>query len=433
MHMRLHSTKRAIAVIGASGLMLAAAAGADAAPGTVPLVRGAVAGERLAPELRPHSTQVQETVMYNFGAQNAGRFPEGNLTALNGSYYGATIDGGNLYGTIYAASSTGVKVLYAFKGSPDGALPAAGVTAVNGMLYGTTTEGGYCNDGFINGSHCYGTVFQLSPSGEEKVLFKFNGTDGGGPHAQLVYANGALFGTTANGRGTVFEVTLAGAHRTLHSFMGGTDGENPYGSLLFSGGEIYGTTALGGGTGCGGSGCGSVFAINATTGQERVVYAFQGGSDGAAPVAGLTAYAGKLYGTTYRGGNAGCLTLSAALVVGVGCGTVYSISPSGAEQVVYRFGGLLGVGGDGTNPATELTMFENGLYGTTEYGGSYLQGTVFAVNWAGNEAIMHSFAALNDGQLPLSPLLGANGTLMGATSHGGLLGLGGGTLYDLKW
>jgi uncharacterized repeat protein (TIGR03803 family) len=432
MQMYFDSTKRALAAIGASGLMLAATAGAGASS-AIPLVRPQPPSGHVAPALRSRSTQTQETIMYDFGAQNAGRFPEGNLTALNGSYYGTTIGGGNLYGTVYAASTSGVKVLYAFKGAPDGALPAAGLTAVNGMLYGTTTEGGYCNDGFINGSHCYGTVFQISPSGQEKVLFKFNGTDGGGPRAELAYANGALYGTTANGRGTVFEVTLGGAHRILHSFMGGTDGENPYGSLVLSGGEIYGTTALGGGTGCGGSGCGTVFAINATTGRERVVYAFQGGSDGAAPLAGLTMYAGKLYGTTYRGGNLGCATLSAALAAGIGCGTVFSIAPSGAEQVVYRFGGLLSLSGDGTNPATELTTFENGLYGTTEYGGSALQGTVFEVSAAGTETIMHSFAALNDGQFPLSPVLGVNGSLMGATSRGGLLALGGGTLFDLRW
>jgi hypothetical protein len=52
-----------------------------------------------------------------------------------------------------------------------------------------------------------------------------------------------------------------------------------------------------------------------------VLHSFAGGSDGAAPTAGLVI--GKdnaLYGTTVSGGNTGCTG-------GAGCGTVFRVLP----------------------------------------------------------------------------------------------------------
>src|ERR1700729_4002660 len=59
------------------------------------------------------------------------------------------------------------RTLYSFKGSPDGAVPMPNLVAVNGALYGTTQFGGQTiNDG-------YGTVFEVRPSGTERVLHTF--------------------------------------------------------------------------------------------------------------------------------------------------------------------------------------------------------------------------------------------------------------------
>ena len=52
-----------------------------------------------------------------------------------------------------AASFTAV---YDFKGRPDGAVPVARLTAVNGTLYGTTKDGGARHSG---------TVFSVLPNG----------------------------------------------------------------------------------------------------------------------------------------------------------------------------------------------------------------------------------------------------------------------------
>ncbi len=70
-----------------------------------------------------------------------------------------------------------------------------------GNLYGTTAYGGGTTvDG--GGAYGYGTVFEVSLTGHETVLYTFIGTDGDGanPMAGLVMdAQGNLYGTTAYG------------------------------------------------------------------------------------------------------------------------------------------------------------------------------------------------------------------------------------------
>jgi len=97
----------------------------------------------------------------------------------------------------------------------DGVNPQSGVIAdPEGNLYGTTVSS--LNGGQITSD---GTVFELirpasDQSGwEEKLLWTFGQTPGDGlnPYSSLIYANGQLFGTTANGgasgAGTVFSIT----------------------------------------------------------------------------------------------------------------------------------------------------------------------------------------------------------------------------------
>ena len=88
-------------------------------------------------------------------------------------------------------------LLYSFKGgSVDGCSPYAGLLMdSNRNLYGTTENGG---------THGYGTVYKLSPSGStyaETTLYNFGGIlDGKTPMSGLVPdASGNLYGTTASG------------------------------------------------------------------------------------------------------------------------------------------------------------------------------------------------------------------------------------------
>jgi len=269
-----------------------------------------------------------EKILHSFSDKsNDGINPVGGLTAMNGALYGVTdYGGGNACsqiseshygcGIVFTLSTSGAeRMLHAFRGAPyDGAFAIAGLTALNGKLYGTTIGGGIMN--------CYlgcGVVFEVSTSGKERVLYSFyNGADGGAPEGNLVALNGRLYGTTASGglsgNGTVFEIGTSGKERVLYSFRGGTDGAMPAAGLIALNSTLYGTTPFGGSRGCGSNnGCGTIFNVT-TSGIEHVLYRFKGGIDGANPYTGLTALNGILYGTTRVGGSANL-------------GTVYRISP----------------------------------------------------------------------------------------------------------
>jgi uncharacterized repeat protein (TIGR03803 family) len=202
---------------------------------------------------------------------------------------------------------------------------------VNGTLYGTTEIGGVYSTNYC-GLGC-GTVFAITPSGTEKVLHSFgNGKDGTYPLSGLVEVNGSLYGTTRGGGsgpcsryvlgcGTVFSITAGGKEKVLYSFVGGVDGDGPEAALLNVNGTLYGTTAFGGvnGSGCSTLGCGTVFSIT-LSGHETVLYNFKGTPDGSEPISGLSYVKGKLYGTTSNGGRSG------SGCRGRGCGTVFSIT-----------------------------------------------------------------------------------------------------------
>ncbi|MEN9391559.1 MAG: hypothetical protein RL017_857, partial [Pseudomonadota bacterium] len=350
----------------------------------------------------PASTPV-ESVLYSFQGGSDGSSPRSALImGANGNLYGTTYYGGAMnYGTVFKITSQGQEtILYSFQGGNDGAFPSAGlIMDVNGNLYGTTYEGGGKDTG---------TVFKISPQGQETILYDFQGgTDGSNPLAGLIMdANGNLYGTTnggGNNTGTVFKISPNGVESVLHYFESGLDGSSPQGTLVLdSNGNLYGTTTVGGI-----NNSGTVFKIT-SQGQETILYSFQGGNDGANPLAGLILDAtGNLYGTTYEGG-------------GKDTGTVFKISPQGQEIILYRFQS----GFDARNPAAGLIMDVNGnLYGTTAGGGSNYSGAVFKITPQGEETVLYSLHLFeNDGAHPVASLImDANGNLYGTTSYGGIL------------
>jgi len=338
----------------------------------------------------------REKVVYSFQGGRDGYAPTAGLINVKGTFYGTTSAGisptrvcaASNCGTIFSITpSGGVKVLHVFTGG-DGAGPDAELIDVRGTLYGTTVFGG--SGSCVQGNATCGTVFSIAPSGAETGLFSFNGADGFGPLASLVNINGTLFGTTlSSGKtnlegacavpglgfpmrcGLVFSITPGGVEKVIHKFQGGTDGGASYAPLIDYNGTLYGTTSQGGTGTCNyQTGCGTVFEITAA-GKEKVLYSFQGGSDGGVPVAGLIDVNGVLYGTTQWGGDSTTCPL--------GCGTVFSITTSGDEKVLYAFK----AGSDGALPQAGLINVNGTLYGTTEYGGAYGGalgfGTVFSI------------------------------------------------------
>ncbi len=219
----------------------------------------------------------------------------------------------------------------------------------------------------------------------------------------------------------------------LHRFQL-SDGAGPQGSLIADAQEnLYGVTYAGGSGTCTynelPSGCGIIFELSRMPGigwSEQTLYEFQGGNDGAFPMAGLIFDGlGNLYGTTSAGG-VGC-----GAGVDGGCGTVFELSPpmqAGGpwnETVLYRLTGE----SDGYGPTGSLLFDSAGdLYGTTQRGSSGGVGTVFELtppqpggSW--NEITLHSFDPSQpggDGARPSAGLVfDTAGNLYGTTLYGG--------------
>ena len=210
--------------------------------------------------------------------------------------------------------------------------------AGNGNFYGTTYLGGANGDG---------TVFELTPAGALTMLHSFDGTDGSNPTELVQASDGNFYGTTENGgahgAGTVFEITVVGVLITLYNFCSETnctDGEYPYAGLVQArNGNFYGATDAGGA-----NGDGTVFEIT-SEGVLTTLHSFDG-TDGAEPAPALVqANNGNFYGTTLTGGANGD-------------GTVFELTPAGALTTLHSFDGT-----DGSTPmpgwckpATETSM-----------------------------------------------------------------------------
>ena len=374
----------------------------------------------------PSSAPNNLTTLINFSG-GLGGSPRGPVFVdSSGNIFGTTAGGGTyLDGTIFEiAEPSGVySTLVSFSGNSGPAPGSDPITTLisdgNGNLYGTTQSGGTSGDG---------TVFELTgPSYTFSSLVSFTGNTGpslgASPNGVLTSdGNSNLFGTTqsggTSGDGTVFE--LAGPSHTFSTLVSftGNSGADPgaspdiNASLTQDGnGNLFGTTQSGGT-----SGDGTVFELVGPSYTFSSLVSFTGNTGaylGKDPVASLLSDAnGDLFGSTYLGSTSGD-------------GTVFELAgPSHTFSTLVSFTGNSGAY-PGANPDVSLISDGNGnLFATTQYGGPSDNGTVFEL--AGPS---HTFSTLVSFLFTTNPyttpnfnpslVLDVNGNLFGTTQYGG--------------
>ncbi|HEY2713854.1 MAG TPA: choice-of-anchor tandem repeat GloVer-containing protein [Chthoniobacterales bacterium] len=373
-----------------------------------------------------------ETTLASFNGDNGSYPTTGLVLASDGNFYGTTPSGGSTTvnpptrGVAYRITPSGTLTpLVGFTGAVTGEQPlAALIQGSDGNLYGTTA-GGF--------DSLYGTVFKLTLDGTLTTLFVFTYDsttdtfpDGNAPEAALVEGpDGNLYGTTAGGGrqnggssalGTIFKMSPAGDLLGSFPVYGFADISIPNAPLLLGpDGAFYSTAYQSGG----GLGSGAVYQFSAA-GVVTVLHGFNDTPDGNVPNGGLVLGSdGNFYGTTQFGGTSHL-------------GTAYRISPEGTYEELLSFDGS-----NGAQPLGQMIKATDGnFYGTTVGGGSYSQGTVFQLTPAGALTTVYDFtysqSGDTDGAQPKGTLVqGADGRLYGTSQDGGLYNMGAVFALDL--
>lgn len=357
--------------------------------------------------------------LYSFKGPPDGEQPEAGLSYFDGKLYGTTYLGGfagsgcNACGTVYRITTTGREdVLYRFGGAPDGAYPESDLAPARKHAYyiGTTYSGGSGCSGSC------GTIFKVTPKGKEHVLYSFQGgADGSHPKGGVfILSPGLYYGTTSTGGassdGTVYVAQSTNQERVLHSFAGKPyDGAGPIGDLVLIGSTFYGVTEKGGAYDAG-----AIFEISTSGSGETILHSFRPKLDGGDPV-GLYGFDGVLYGATSTG-------------AAFSKGAIFTIAPRSAFHILHNFKGHPD---DGAYPEAAPIVVNGKLYGTTRGGGAYGNGTVYKMTTAGAERLLYSFHRVPDGVAPFAPLTLVEGVLYGTTVNGGTQHAAYGTVFRL--
>lgn len=318
---------------------------------------------------------------------------------------------GSLGFAVGIASAQTFTTLHRFNGT-DGANPAGLVQATNGYLYGTTQSG---------------TVFKITPTGtfDTTPISCTKGCSGlvGGAIGDYL----ATLGGGANNAGTILEIGTNDTLTTLYNFcsqIACEDGSSPYALVQGANGNLYGASHSGG-TCCGAT----IFKIT-PKGTFTTLYnsCVEAGCPTTGPSGLVQAANGDLYGTTPQGGSQLCPG---------GCGTVFKITPGGTFTPIYDFCAQTDCPAGTPYPVGALVQATNGyLYGTTNSGGAYGEGSVYKITPNGTLTTLYSFCAdanCSDGGKPTAGLVQAtDGNLYGTATWGGLYGPGSvGTIFKV--
>lgn len=328
----------------------------------------------------------------------------GLIDGGDGWLYGTTPTGGAFgLGTVFRVDTDGAhETFHAFAG-PEGRSPslAGGILAEN--FFGTA----------FGGPTSYGTFFQLDATGEVEVLHEFDGSLGFAPSETILASDGNFYGVSDD---VILRIDSLGTTTVL---VDGLPNAQP-GLTQGTDGKLYGVQSV-----AGAYDQGRVFAVD-LSGVFQVVHDLTP-LQGREPNGGLLLGSdGALYGTTLTGG---------VTTPGHYAGTVFRLldpsNPFVPYQTLYAFSSF--EAGDGGVCNGDLVEGSDGyLYGTTTPGtGDPNGGTVFRLDKAGHETVIHRFGrTVGDGLNPRAGLVeAADGKLYGTTELGGAFGAG--TVYRI--
>jgi uncharacterized repeat protein (TIGR03803 family) len=371
-------------------------------------------------------------VVHNFSNPET-VFAFGRMLLSSNTLYG--IGGGYIgglphYGSIFRVRTDGSGFAMAKQFSPtypgiggfytntDGCTPLGGLVLGGDTIFGTAYQGGNFGQG---------SAFSIKTDGSGFAVLKhFSGSDGKNPYSELTIDGNVLYGTTAAGgvsnKGAIFRINTDGSNFSLLKSFSGSDGVALLSGLTLSQGKLYGAAYLGGGPGFG-----TVYSIG-TNGTDFAVLKEFTGVDGAYPRYTLVVAGGLIYGTTDGSGDG---TKS----------VVYRLNTDGSGfQILKTFSvpdPTSGTNDDGYLVRSGLVAAGRTLFGATEYGGNFANGVVFALNIDGsNYTVLKHFSARpdpgtnSDGALPFPSLILNQGTLYGTTEYGGSTGQG--TLFSIN-
>jgi len=385
------------------------------------------------------------TMLYSFTGGNDGGHPSAHLIQSgDGNFYGTTAYGGAYDdGTLFRMVPGGAPVtLVSFDGY-NGANPEARLVVGNdGNLYGTTQNGGATGNGVIfrvninspgvqitgqpAGQSAFlgaNAVFTVVVAGNPPLFYQWwrNGTnlaDGGNTSGSLTRV--LTLSNVSESDAAVYSVTVSNAAGSSAASDGAVLEVNVSPPQIIT--PPASQTASSGGT--------ALFNV-AAVGDLPLSYQWQSNQinlTNGAGVAGATTSSLALSGLTQRSDATYSVSVSNAsgVVSADATLTVFPLSASGTTMLsLYWFTG----GADGGVP-NGLTLASNGvLYGTTQTGGAYNDGTVFSISTNGAFQTLVSFNSTNGSNPQAALAQGSDGNLYGTTENGGTNA--GGTVFEL--
>lgn len=350
------------------------------------------------------------TVIHNFPAYSGdlctseGALVQGRDGYMYGTGGGACSSNGTA--GVYKISPTGVEkvVVSAF---PTGwAACDSGLTLGNdGNFYGTCQSGNSTN---------LGVIYRLTPAGVITDLHDFTDVTGDAfPEQPPIQASdGNFYGTTGTPElshcGTVYQLTAAGAYKTLHEFTGGDCTSSTL--TQASDGNLYGTLSS---CSIAGTNEGCVYRIS-TAGVFKEIYGFTSTPGGQNPCTGvIQGKDGKLYGATNQGGINGT-------------GDIYKVTTAGAGHTdLHNFNNPTDascVNNENANTVllNLLQAVDGNFYGINPAYGPNGDGSIYKLTSANVFSVFLFPNPPVEGNAPAGTLIqNTNGLIYGTTPSGG--------------